>query len=143
RPSDWDAQGEFIRSRLRDSGFYGADLWSEESTPVLRTNPCLVSVSAALPDLSAYQAVVLTRPCMRHLSAEQASKVARWVNSGGVLVIDGYCATQSDALCALIDVSGPVTSELHVPSYQDATRVTCRVAFAPQDPIFDGMNVQH
>lgn len=139
RPSDWDAQGELIWSRLKDLGYYGAALAGSAATAEDAAHSAVVVTAAELPSLSNYRAILLTRPCLRSVSLPELADLPRWVEAGGVLVLDGYCGRNSELLGRLVGIRGSLQHQVHLPSYQDPTRVTLRMGPTRPDPVFDGM----
>jgi predicted amidohydrolase len=140
REKDWNAQGELLWSRLRDLGFFEADLYKRQDRGWERRNRALVVAVPSLPPLEGYRAVVLTRPCLASLAPDEARKLSRWVTGGGTLVLDGYCGRHAETLGRLAGIGGAIRRETYLPSYQDASRVTARVQPAENDAVFVGMD---
>ncbi len=60
RPTDWDAQGEILWSRLRDLGFFCVDLYAGKGADFKARNQALVVSTGSLPPLTGYRVVLLT-----------------------------------------------------------------------------------
>ena len=142
RKQDWDAQGELIWSRLRDMGFFCVDLY-DASRPADKQSDAVVVTASSLPNLDAYKAVILTRPCLSTISAKDLKGLSDWVKAGGTVILDGYCGRNAEVLADLTGIKGSMECHVHIPSYTDASRVTVRVKPAVEDAIFEGMNIQY
>jgi predicted amidohydrolase len=134
RQQDWDGQGELLWSRLRDAGYFCVDLNKEQG------NSVVVVTGSQLPPLKNYRAVVLTRPCLAAITSDELKSLSKWVDAGGVLIIDGYCGRNADVLGPLVGIRGTMRREMYLPSYQNASRVTVRMQPVGPDAIFEGMD---
>jgi predicted amidohydrolase len=139
RQSDWDGQGELVWSRLRDLGFFCVDLYARHQADWKPGHQAVVVTTPTLPPLASYRTLLLTRPCLAQLPAEQAGKLSQWVTDGGTLILDGYCGRNQETLGPLTGVPGPIRREVYLPSYQDASRVTVRTQPAKDDAVFAGL----
>ncbi len=141
RQVDFDAQGELLWSRLRDHGFFGVDLYDKRARRWTRRHEAVVVTAPGLPPLKGYDVVVLTRPCMARIRGDALKPLSAWVRRGGTLIIDGYCGRGHAVLGLLVGIAGPMRREVHIPSYEDASRGTLRVrALQGRDAIWRSMD---
>lgn len=139
RQQDWDAQGEILWSRLRDLGFFCIDLYDGSSKDWKRRHEAVIVTAPTLPPLKGYRVVVLTRPSLAGMPEGEAAKLAAWVKAGGRLVLDGYCGRNQRVLGPLVGIEGPLGRAVHLPSYEDPSRIAPRIRVTNRSRIFAGM----
>ena len=99
---DWDAQGEtHLEPAERPGVLLRRPVRGSRARTGRPRNRAVVVTTPSLPPLAGYRVVLLTRPCLAQLPAEEAGKLSRWVAGGGTLILDGYCGRNSESAGAI------------------------------------------